>query len=135
MQMTESVKKEPSKKLTLRKRTVETYVSCAVRGIMNTKARLRQKKEKFIRSVPWLNKIDRKCRAFDLRMERKYGQVYTKLRDSTKNIARTVLAAKLFGVPGCRRAKPLWRNRRNRTAKSANYPNILRKTKAKPDSR
>lgn len=98
--MTESVKKEPSKKLTLRKRTVETYVSCAVRGIMNTKARLRQKKEKFIRSVPWLNKIDRKCRAFDLRMERKYGQVYTKLRDSTKNIARTVLAAKLFGVPG-----------------------------------
>lgn len=100
MQMTESVKKEPSKKLILRKRTVETYVSCAVRGIMNAKTRLRQKKEKFIKSVPWLDKIDRKCKAFDLKMERKYGQVYTKLRDSTKNIARTVLAAQLFGLPG-----------------------------------
>ena len=33
-------------------------------------------------------------------MERKHGQVYTKIRDSVKNIARTVLAAKLFGLPG-----------------------------------
>lgn len=99
--MTESVKQDTSKKkLILRSRTVETYVSGATQFIMNAKARLRQKKEKFIRSVPVLDKISRKCKAFDLRMERKYGQVYTKLRDSSKNIARTVLAAQLFGVPG-----------------------------------
>ncbi len=99
--MTESVKQDSSKKkLTLRSSTVETYVSGATQFIMNAKARLRQKKEKFIHAVPLLDKISRKCKAFDLRMERKYGQVYTKLRDSTKNIARTVLAAQLFGVPG-----------------------------------
>lgn len=83
--MTQSVKQDSSKKkLTLRSRTVETYVSGATQFIMNAKARLRQKKEKFIHAVPLLDKISRKCKAFDLRMERKYGQVYTKLRDSTK---------------------------------------------------
>ncbi|MBQ8347610.1 MAG: hypothetical protein IJY17_08440 [Alphaproteobacteria bacterium] len=98
--MTESAKKDASKKLTLRKSTLETFVSGTARGVMNAKERLKQKKEKALHAVPFLEKIDRRLKAFDTKMERKYGQVYVKLRDSAKNIARTVLAAKLFGLPG-----------------------------------
>ena len=50
--------------------------------------------------LPLLEKIDRKIKAFDKLMERKHGQVYLKLRDSAKNITRTVVAAHLFGIPG-----------------------------------
>lgn len=98
--MTESAKKDASKKLTLRKSTLETFVSGTARGVMNAKERLKQKKEKVLHAVPFLKKIDRRLKAFDTKMERKYGQVYVKLRDSAKNITRTVLAAKLFGLPG-----------------------------------
>ena len=98
--MTEEVKKKGSKKLSLRKSTLETFVSSTARGVMNAKERLKQKKEKVIHAVPFLEKIDRRIKDFDSKMEQKYGQVYVKLRDSAKNIARTVLAAKLFGIPG-----------------------------------
>lgn len=98
--MTESAKKDASKKLTLRKGTLEMFVSGTARGVMNAKERLKQKKEKVVHSIPFLEKIDRRLKAFDSKMEQKYGQVYVKLRDSAKNIARTVLAAKLFGIPG-----------------------------------
>lgn len=98
--MTEEVKKKGSKKLSLRKSTLETFVSSTTRGVMNAKERLKQKKEKVIHAVPFLEKIDRRIKEFDSKMEQKYGQVYVKLRDSAKNIARTVLAAKLFGIPG-----------------------------------
>lgn len=98
--MTEEVKKKGSKKLSLRKSTLETFVSSTARGVMNAKERLKQKKEKMIHAVPFLEKIDRRIKDFDSKMEQKYGQVYVKLRDSAKNIARTVLAAKLFGIPG-----------------------------------
>ena len=64
------------------------------------KERLRQKTEKIIQAVPLFRRLSRKWKVFDGRMERKHGQVYTKVRDSVKNIARTVLAAKLFGLPG-----------------------------------
>lgn len=98
--MTESAKKDASKKLALRKSTVEIFVSGTARGVVNAKERLKQKKEKVLHAVPFLEKIDRRLKAFDTKMEHKYGQVYVKLRDSAKNIARTVLAAKLFGLPG-----------------------------------
>lgn len=98
--MTESSEKGASKKLTLRKKTLEMFVSGTARGVMNAKERLKQKKEKLFRAVPFLKKIERRFKAFNTKMEQKYGQVYVKLRDSAKNITRTVLAAKVFGLPG-----------------------------------
>lgn len=143
--MTESAKKDASKKLTLRKSTLETFVSGTTRGVMNAKERLKQKKERVLHAVPFLEKIDRRLKAFDTKMERKYGQVYVKLRDSAKNIARTVLAAKLFGLPGVvgicaykHVKKPcLYWNRRkkpNKTAKRKAFWIICQKIKEKPIS-
>ena len=93
-------KKTKTPKLFLRKETLETFLSATTHGVMSLKARLSQKCEKFIQAVPVLNKISRKWKAFDKNMEAKHGQVYTKIRDSVKNITRTVLAAELFGLPG-----------------------------------
>ena len=80
--------------------TLEAFLSSTARGVMNVKARLKQKENKVIQSVPVLKQIDDKWKAFDSKMEAKHGQVYTKIRDSAKNITRTVLAAKVFGLPG-----------------------------------
>ena len=88
------------KKISLRRKTLEAFLSSTARGVMNVKERLEQKKNKIIRAVPVLKKISDKWHAFDKDMETKHGQVYTKIRDSVKNITRTVLAAKLFGLPG-----------------------------------
>lgn len=98
--MTESVKKDASKKLVLHNRTLEMFMSGTARSVMNAKERIKQKKEKVIHAVPFLEKIDNRFKAFNTKMEARYGQVYVKLRDSVKNITRTVLAAKLFGIPG-----------------------------------
>lgn len=98
--MTESVKKDASKKLVLHNRTLEMFMSGTARSVMNAKERIKQKKEKVIHAVPFLEKIDNRLKAFNTKMEARYGQVYVKLRDSVKNITRTVLCAKLFGIPG-----------------------------------
>ncbi|MBR1777466.1 MAG: hypothetical protein IJ752_02625 [Alphaproteobacteria bacterium] len=87
-------------KLFLKKETVETFLSATAQRMMAKKERLRQKRDKFIQSVPVLDQLNKKWKTFDTKMETKHGQVYTKIRDSAKNIARTVLAAKLFGLPG-----------------------------------
>ena len=88
------------KKIPLRRKTLEAFLSSTARGVMNVKERLKQKENKIIQSVPVLKKLSDKWHAFDKKMEAKHGQVYTKIRDSVKNITRTVLAAKLFGIPG-----------------------------------
>lgn len=98
--MTEQATNKTPKKLSLHKRTLEMYAAETAMAVMGMKERLHQKKLKTIESVPFLKKINDKLKAFDSKMEKKYGQVYTKLRDSAKNITRTVLAAKLFGLPG-----------------------------------
>ena len=87
-------------KVYLKKDTLETFLSSTARGVMNVKERLHQKRDKAVQSVPVLKKLSEKWHAFDSKMETKHGQVYTKVRDSAKNITRTVLAAKLFGLPG-----------------------------------
>ena len=88
------------KSFSLKRETVEAFLSSTARRVMNVKERLKQKEEKFIQSVPVLKKVSDKWHAFDKDMETKHGQVYTKVRDSVKNITRTVLAAQLFGLPG-----------------------------------
>ncbi len=93
-------KKVKTTGLFLRKETLEKFVSFTARSVMNMKERLRQRTEKIIQAVPLFRRLSRKWKVFDGRMEKKHGQVYTKLRDSAKNIARTVLAAELFGLPG-----------------------------------
>ena len=99
--MTDSAeKKVKTHGLFLGKETLEKFVSFTTRGVMNMKERLRQKTEKVVQAVPLFRRLHRRWKVFDGRMERKHGQVYTKIRDSVKNIARTVLAIKLFGLPG-----------------------------------
>ena len=99
--MVEMVGKDVNfKGISLKRETLEAFLSSTARGVMNVKERLKQKEEKFIQSVPVLKKLSDKWRAFDKDMETKHGQVYTKVRDSVKNITRTVLAAELFGLPG-----------------------------------
>ena len=98
--MTQCVEKNTPKKLSLRKNTLELFVSATAQGVINAKERIKQKKETILHKLPLLEKIDRKIKAFDKLMERKHGQVYLKLRDSAKNITRTVVAAHLFGIPG-----------------------------------
>lgn len=88
------------KGLSIGKDTWEDFLSSTTRGVMNMKARMRQRREKVLQAVPVLGAIDKKWERFDSKMEAKHGQVYTKIRDSAKNITRTVLAAKLFGLPG-----------------------------------
>ena len=98
--MADTVKEnaEP-RKLFLKKETLEMFMSSTARNVMNVKERLAQKRHKFVQSVPFLKKQSEKWHAFDARMEAKHGQVYTKIRDSAKNITRTVLAAQ-FGLKG-----------------------------------
>lgn len=88
------------KGMSLKRETLEAFLSATAHGVISVKERLKQKEDKFIQAVPPLKKLSEKWHAFDSRMEAKHGQVYTKIRDSAKNIARTVLAAKLFGLPG-----------------------------------
>ena len=88
------------KGISLKRETLEAFLSSTARGVMHVKERLKQKEEKFIQAVPVLKKLSDKWHAFDKDMETKHGQVYTKIRDSAKNITRTVLAAKMFGLPG-----------------------------------
>ena len=88
------------KGISLKRETLEAFLSSTARGVMNVKERLKQKEDKFIQSVPVLKKLNDKWRTFDKDMEAKHGQVYTKVRDSIKNITRTVLAAEIFGLPG-----------------------------------
>jgi len=88
------------KGLSLKRETLEQFLSLTTRGVMNVKERLKQKENKIVQSVPVLKKLSEKWHAFDSKMEMKHGQVYTKIRDSAKNIARTVLAAKAFGLLG-----------------------------------
>ena len=87
-------------KIPMKKITWEAFLSSTTRRVMNMKERLRQKKDKIVQAVPLLRKIDERWKKFDSKMEAKHGQVYTKIRDSAKNITRTVLAAQLFGLPG-----------------------------------
>lgn len=91
---------EMQPKIPLKKRVIEGFLTATARHMRNQKERLEQKKEKIIQAVPVLRKMDEKWHAFDSRMEAEHGQVYTKIRDSAKNITRTVLAAKMFGIPG-----------------------------------
>ncbi len=88
------------KSLSIGTGTWEDFLSSTTRGVMNMKERMHQRREKVLQAVPVLNAIDKRWKKFDARMEAKHGQVYTKIRDSAKNITRTVLAAKLFGLPG-----------------------------------
>lgn len=98
--MTEPAENKTPKKLSLHKQTLEMFAAETTVAVMEMKERLHQKKEKVLEAVPFLKKTDDRLKRFDAKMEKKYGQVYTKLRDSAKNIARTVLAAKFFGLPG-----------------------------------
>lgn len=88
------------KGMSVNRDTWEAFLSATTHGVISVKERLKQKKDKVVQAVPVLKKISDKWHAFDSRMEAKHGQVYTKIRDSAKNITRTVLAVKLFGLPG-----------------------------------
>ena len=82
------------------KSTVENFVSLTTSRSMAVKERLHQKTEKAIDKIPLVRTIYHKLDGFDKRMTEKHGQVYVKIRKSVKNIARTVLAAQMFGLPG-----------------------------------
>jgi len=82
------------------KSTVENFVSLTTSRSIAVKERLRQKTEKAIDKIPLVRTIYHKLDDFDKRMTEKHGQVYVKIRKSVKNIARTVLAAQMFGLPG-----------------------------------
>ena len=88
------------KKLQVKKRTVTSLLARTTEKAVGFVERLKQKKEKFLTTVPVIKHIVAKVRAFDEKMTEKHGVVYTKIRDSIKNTARTVLAAQLFGIPG-----------------------------------
>ena len=82
------------------KNTVEHFVALTTARSMAVKERLNQKGEKLIDSIPVLRTIYHKIDNWDKRMAEKHGQVYTKIRKSVINVARTVLAAQMFGLPG-----------------------------------
>lgn len=82
------------------KKTVEHFVAVTTARSMTVKERLNQKCEKMMNAVPGLGKVYRRVQDFDKDMEKKYGKVYVKIRNSVYNISRTVLAAQMFGLPG-----------------------------------
>ena len=82
------------------KNTVEHFVALTTARSMAVKERLNQKGEKIIDSIPVLRTVYHKIDNWDKRMTEKHGQVYTKIRKSVVNVARTVLAAQMFGLPG-----------------------------------
>ena len=88
------------KKLQVKKKTVASLLARTTEKAVGFVERLKQKKEKFLTTAPIIKHIVAKVRAFDQKMTEKHGIVYTKIRDSIKNTARTVLAAQLFGIPG-----------------------------------
>lgn len=98
--MTDPVVNNTPKKLSLHKRTLEMFAAETTVTVMGMKERLHQRKQKVLEAVPLLKKVDDRLHAFNAKMEKRFGQFYTKLRDSARNIARTVLAAELFGIPG-----------------------------------
>lgn len=83
--------------LSVDKKTVENYVAVTTAHAMSVKERLRQKKEKAIGAVPVFRTVYRKIQDFDKRMTEKHGQTYVKIRDGFNCVARTVVAAQLFG--------------------------------------
>ena len=87
-------------KLNVHKRNVDLLMFLTSRRKTAAAARIGQKTDKVIASVPLLKRISDKAKAFDAKMTEKHGYVYTKIRDSIKNTARTVLAYQLFGIPG-----------------------------------
>ncbi|MBO4644879.1 MAG: hypothetical protein J5716_09765 [Alphaproteobacteria bacterium] len=88
------------KGMSVNRDTWEAFLSATTHGVISVKERLKQKKDKVVQAVPVLKKISDRWHAFNSKMEAKHGQVYTKIRDSAKNITRTVLAVELFGLPG-----------------------------------
>lgn len=87
-------------KLNVHKRNVDLLMVLTARRMTAAAERIGQKTDKVIASVPLLKRISDKAKAFDAKMTEKHGHVYTKIRDSIKNTARTVLAYQLFGIPG-----------------------------------
>lgn len=96
--MTENEQKTPIFKF--KRRNVQTMIASVAEGAHAVSERINQKKMDLIKSVPVVHRLYRKAVAFDYKMTKRYGQVYTKIRDSIKNTARTVGAAYLFGIPG-----------------------------------
>ena len=84
----------------IHKRNLDLLMVLTARKMSAAAERIGQKTDKVIASVPLLKRITDKVKAFDTKMTEKHGHVYTKIRDSIKNTARTVLAYQLFGIPG-----------------------------------
>ncbi|MCQ2914958.1 MAG: hypothetical protein MJ247_07180 [Alphaproteobacteria bacterium] len=87
-------------KVKVHKNVFEAFVSGTASRLVHISKRIGQKKDKIIQSVPVLKKLDSKWLAYDRLMTQRHGYVYTKIRDSIKNTARTVAAYEFFGIPG-----------------------------------
>lgn len=95
--MKQPAKENKTKRLYLNKATVERYVAVTTAYAMSFKERFRQKKEKVIDAIPVVRGVYHKIEDFDKRMTEKHGQTYVKIRDGINCVARTVVAAQLFG--------------------------------------
>ena len=95
--MKQPAKGNKTKRLYLNKATIEHYVAVTTACAMSVKERFRQKKEKAINAIPVVRGVYRKIESFDKRMTEKHGQTYVKIRDGINCVARTVVAAQLFG--------------------------------------
>lgn len=93
-------KEQKTPLFTFKQRNVRTMLASVAEGAHAVSERINQKKMDLIKSVPVIHRMYRKAVIFDYKMTKRYGHVYTKIRDSIKNTVRTVGAAYLFGIPG-----------------------------------
>lgn len=84
--------------LTLKQSTVENFVAATTRRTMIWHARLSEKRNKLIDSVPLLKKTRDRINAFDRKMTARFGKNYTKTRNIAIGVGKFFVAGQFGGA-------------------------------------